>query len=321
MLSRTNIASLLLLAIPALVGAQNFGIKTDAQAYYQGNNGGLQSHQVKFPAPTLPAVSESRSYVPVGGATSFGRADRISAYDDADAWVKITHPGIEQSYARVGGPTPQGGSPNGVFASTFAESYTKWMAVGPENQMVSVDLAYFLDGWLFAAKAAGTNASLGSQVNVVMRIDLGNGAGLEEIFFARGALWQSTGLSPFFRTKNGWSDSKWNSSWTDTTSTLTSPVGNDRMFDLDYADVIPGIFQVMSNTPFVLDYTVTVSAYNNAGLTDAFATADFSNTAGMDFTTTTPGFTMEEVGLVPEPSATVALALGVCGMCARRRRR
>lgn len=314
------LATVFALFVSVIAGAQvDYGIYTEAKANYQSNDGGYGRDQVLFPAPSLPAVAESRSYVPIGGPTTLGRSDRVTGYDDADAWVKITHPGIEQSYARVGGWSPQGGPPNGLSATTSAASRSKWMAVGPVGQMATIDLNYFLDGWLYAGRSGDWTSNISAHLNVVMRIDRGNG--LELMFNARGVLWHSTGLNASFQTMNGWSESKWMSSWSDTSSTLTSVVGNDRMYDLAYEEFIPNLFEVEANTPFDLNYAVTLSAINSVGPTEAFATADFSNTAGMGFSTTTPGFTVEEIGLVPEPSAMIALGAGAVGLLARRRRR
>ncbi|HQY87708.1 MAG TPA: hypothetical protein PK402_03555, partial [Tepidisphaeraceae bacterium] len=221
-----------------------------------------------------------------------------------------------RTYARVGGRTPQGGPPNGLDATALVEATTRWMAVGPVGQMVSIDLNYFLDGWLFAGRAGDWTPQLYSQLNVVMRVD--RGAGFETMFFGRGALFHSTGLNSSLQTMNGWPDADWNGSWANTTSTLTSMVGNDVMYDVDYAEVIPSMFQMESNTPFALQYSVSVSAINNLGPQDAFATGDFSNTSGMSLSTTTPGFTIQETYLVPEPS--VMIVFGLAALSLRRHR-
>jgi hypothetical protein len=310
-----------LLAWPVIAGAEtvSYGLRTTTNARYQNLVAAQQTHEVALPALSLPAVAESRSHVAVGGPTGLGRVDRVTAYDDADAWAKITHPGVERSYARAGGRTPQDGPSNLVQATALAESTTKWMAVGPVGQMVSIDLNYFLDGWLFTGRAGDWTPQLSSQINVVMRIDRGGEQGFETMFWATGSLFHSEEFRRSFQTMNGWSDADWISAWSDTSGTLTSTAGNDRMYDLNYAEFIPAMFEIQSNTPFTLYYSVSVSARNALGPSGAFATADFSNTAGMSFSTSMPGFTVQGLNVVPEPSALLGLGLTVFCVCRHRR--
>ncbi len=299
-----------LLLTSVAASAQWHGVSAKAQANYEHLDGGTHEDVIDFPAASLPATALARSYVPIGGPTGMGRSDRVTAYDDADAFARVSHPGVEQLYARVGGWSPQGGSPDHIRARASVTVASKWAAVGAPGNMVPVDLNYFLDGWLYVGKGGGPNDGISASHSFSITVVLEDGSG-HLILGGGGHLNHANGFVPSFHSGNGWSDSVWTAAWTDTSSTLENLLGTDAMWDLNYSEVIPTVLLVEANKPFTLNYSAYSSADNFAGAVEAGATSDFSNTSGYGLSTSMPGYEMREIDLVPEPATLCALAMGV----------
>ncbi len=289
-------------------------IRSTSEAYYQSDSGGIQSQHRDLWNSVPPGYVETRSYVPFDGDTGIGRADRTTCWDDADAWSSILHPGQERQYARAGGWSGNGGPPEEVYARSTAIINSTWIAYSASASPIPVDLFYFLDGWLFVASQS---SDAFSSVDVSISTYLGS-----PLFEASGKLeGGGVGLSTSFSTANGWPSGAWDAAWTDTTSTLTSTATNqsDRMYDLNYFETVDDILYVSPNTPFFIEYRISVIA-TTPGPYEIFATSDFSDTAEFGFTSNTAGVTVVELfGTVPEPAS--LLGLGVGALIAMRTRR
>lgn len=293
-------------------------VSATASARYQGDDGGTDSHTVNFPVNNPPGSTSAHVLVPVGGATGYGRADRNTAYDDAEAFAQSTMPGVFGAYARSGGYSPgHMHTQDGVVSSATTVQYANWFATGPGNS-ADVDLAVLFDGWFYTSANAGLSADVFARVSLEMTLETNSGSTV--LFSASATNNLQNGFSQTFMTADGSSDANWLASWTDTSSTLDSKNGKDFMWDLNYVEVFNNLVHIPINEVFATRVTMTVEAINNEGPFELFATTDFSHTGGVNLQTNNSDIHLEMVNLVPEPGTLVAL-MAACSAAAFRRRR
>ncbi|MBL8087237.1 MAG: hypothetical protein JNM85_04100 [Chthonomonas sp.] len=291
----------------------------EAKAAYQGTSSTPSAAGLFFPQAVIPASVSNRAYVPKSGSTGFGDGTRVVAYDDADAMAMTTIPGVDGAYARAGGWSPGGGPPNGVFAEASIRIHSNWVATGPTATTL-IDLFSFFDGYLYASSNSATSDKVWASVKVEMTLE--SSMGVTSLFLADGNLNLKNGLTTSLTTNNGWSAAGWNSSWTNSTGTMTSTNGHDFLWDQHYVENIQDIVEVPTGEVIGLDYKMTVTAQNDQGPFEIFSTSDYSHTADLDLRTHRAGYSIREVNLaVPEPDTNLTLGLGCLAITTYRRRR
>lgn len=253
--------------------------------------------ELYFPQAQLPVFVDAKRHDDHGGFQSYGTATRQTGFKGASARSTVFHPGLDKNYAYVGSTGVPGGAEPEIRASAHSTMYAKYVAFGPTGLTVPVDLNYFLNGWIFSGRVPAQQDNIvDGYVSVRMTI---NAAQETEILFAYGKA-TVFGLDSGLTANNGWSSSGWNNSWSDTSGTITSPVGFDLMFDLNYTEVIPDIIEVPTNTPFYLKYEmVTEATIGDSRSGTYYAASNFANSGQAYLTCNTPGINLQEVDLTP----------------------
>lgn len=287
-------------------------VESTAEADYQGLGPGLIVDASPGVAGGPPLFSNARSLQSVSGDVS---GDGI-AFDDADARARANLPGTLGAYARAGGFSPSTGPGSGTSATATARVVTNWR-VNSADPTAPIDVAAFYDGFLYVSR----NGGLGSSPNdVVARVDVElsyiTPTSSTVVFAAGGNLsLQTETLTTSFSALDGSADTEWVDSWENDPLFLN---GFDFKYDLDYFEFFEDLFDVATNEDFAFESKITVTADNDIGPFEIFATSDFFNTGDTDLTVNTPGATLLSLNPVPEPSALTLLALG--GVAVMRRR-
>lgn len=290
-------------------------VEVRADAHYQATSGPDASLAILFPVATLPVNAEARSYVPKDGSTGFGDGTRVVAYDDADAYAYSNVPGTDGAYARAGGWSPS--TSGGVYAYAFTRRFTNWVATGP-TATTFVDLFTFFDGFLYTSSNAGLWTDV--QAKMMVSITIQSSLGFKQLLKGTGTLNLQNGFTSTFAAANNWSSQAWQNSFSDTTSTMTSTNGHDRLWDQSYSENIDDIVEVPVGEVFGVDYSLTVIADNRVGPYEIFATSDYSHTGDFEMRTHRSGYSVKEVNLVvPEPSTALALTAALTLLVRRRR--
>lgn len=271
----------------------------------------------QFPAPSLPVTVESRSHIPVGGATEYVYGDHVVAWDSADAYAYATVPGTDGAYARVGGRTL---FPNAKPRATAQYSrFTNWVATGPTPR-TTVDLFTFFDGFLYTSFRTADGEPIKASMEVL--VELQSTLGFKTILSGSAKLNAANGIARSFTTSNDWSSDTWTSSFTNKTSEMPLKNGNDQLWVQSYSENIRDIVEVPTGEIFTVKLRVSLIAENFVGTYHNYATADYSHTSDFEIRTSRPGYSVREVNLVvPEPASSMALIVGAIGLFKGRSKR
>lgn len=289
-------------------------ITTFTHAEYGDDFAPDDTDTINFPVVTPPGFTESQSTVAIGGNTGFGRhghptlPDLDVAWDDSDAYAYGSMPGLERLYAHSGGWSP-GGTSNLVRSFAQVDKHSNWLASGP-GATASIDLFYFLDGFLYTSSNSGGSDLVRSGIEVEMTLQ--SSLGTSQIFLATAELNHINGLG---------ATANWLTSFADTTGTMTSTNGHDHLWEMSFSDLMSNVATVPVGEVFDLHYRITSYAYNDHGPSEIFATSDFSHTGEMNLASGTSGVTLDQVNLstVPEPASLTAVVL-LAGAAIRRRK-
>lgn len=298
-------------------------IKTHTEARYQADSAANGNNNIFFPVAALPAVAESRSFVNVGGFTGFGREgvagmpDLEVAFDDADAYARGQLPGNDGVYARAGGWSP-GHAPaiDNVNALASVELYRNYKVNG--SGVIPIDLVTFFEGFLYT----GTNSGFSSNVEAKVTINVSMDGTLYSgnLFSASATLNHLNGFTTSGSVAGGNSLAGFNSAWADTTATLTSGDGHDRLWELNYLEAFNNIATANAGETIGLKYSIEVQANNDEGPFEIFSTADFSHSFKFNLNTSASGASLSEVNLVvPEPGSLLGLGLGFLAISRRKK--
>lgn len=299
------------------------GVATSADATYEGVGPGLDMDSTTGSA-SGPAISvESRSYEPVFGDIAAGTDVEGIAFDDADARARAALPGTIGAYARAGGFSPGHGTTDGAFATATTRVTTNWTVNGPTGGQTPIDVAAFYDGFLYVSSNSSPPPVSAGEIVASVNVEMNyvTDAGATSVFAAGGTLKlnaagnpSNQNLTTTFNTLDGAPATEWENSWTQQSIYIN---GVDVFFELDYVETFDDLFMVDNNELWAFESVISVTADNQVGVFEIFATSDFFNSGDVDLSVDTPGVTL--VGLNPIPEPATGLLVAAALLLGRRR--
>jgi hypothetical protein len=307
-------------------------VEATADANYEGVGPGLDNDLAPGVANGPPISAEAASFQPgeLGGDIAPDFMPGI-AYDDANAQARAFLPGALGAVAYVPGfsnPAGTSGVQDASEAIATARVITNWQVNGPGGGQTPIDVAAFYDGFLYVSTNSSIPPPSAGEViaDVEVALNVITTAGTTNVFSAGGTLKlnalgnpNNQNLATQFSTIAGDPATEWENSWAARNITLN---GFDFLYELDYFETFDDLFTVQNNTTWAFESIITVTAENQVGPFEIFATSDFFNTASAELSTDTPGAMLSGLNPVPEPgSAGLLGALLAPGLALRGRRR